>query len=172
MDKQLVRDTARMFANDIINDTEDITHLENGRIVYNGDEMTRKEFVSMLIEWERRGSCTTDYMSASGKLNGEEFFDDEGDVDGFIFDAIVKEYFHILSTEWAVVPADRQAELVRKVEQLKRAFLEVGELVLHCDYADAVETLFNSGAGYASYPFAESFDEVVARVAYWEIGGK
>jgi hypothetical protein len=174
MDKQLVRDTARMFANDIVNDTgEDITHLENGRIVYAGDEMTRKEFVDELREWEHRGACTTDYFSGLLMFRDEFYIEDEyGDRVMTDLTPIVDEYFRILSTEWVVTPADRHAELARKVEQLKRAFIELNELVLHCDYSDAVETLFNSGTGCSTYPFAESFDEVTARVAYWEIGGK
>jgi len=174
MNDGLITDTARMFANDIMNDKENIQYLENGRIVYNGDEMTREEFVEELREWEHRGACTTDYFSGSGKLWGDEYYveDEYGDMVRADLTPIVDEYFRILSTEWAVVPADRHAELARKVEQLKRAFLELNELVLHCDYSDAVETLFNSGAGCSTYPFPESFDEVTARVAYWEIGGK
>ena len=174
MNDELIQDTARMFANDIIKENEGLINLEDGRVLYNGDVMTRGEFVEELQEWEHRGACTTDYFSGSGKLWGDEYHieDEYGNMVMADLSPIVYEYFRILSNEWAVVPADRHAELVRKVEQLKRAFLEVNELVLHCDYSDAVETLFNSGTGCSTYPFAESFDEVTARVAYWEIGGE
>jgi hypothetical protein len=102
MNDELITDTARMFANDIMNDTETITYLENGRIAYNGDEMTIAEFVEELREWEDRGACTTDYFSGSGKLWGDEYYveDEYGDTVQVDLAPIVDEYFRILSTEW------------------------------------------------------------------------
>ena len=103
MNDELIKDTARMFAVEIMNDTEMIKYLDNGLIEYNGDdEMTIKEFIETLVEWEDRGACTSDYFSGSGKLWGDEYYveDEYGDTVMADLTPIVKEYFRILSTEW------------------------------------------------------------------------
>ena len=102
MNDELITDTARMFANDIMNDTENIQYLENGRIVYNGDEMTIAEFIEELRECEDRRACTTDYYSGSGKFWGDEYYieDEYGDMVIEDLAPIVKELFRIMSTEW------------------------------------------------------------------------
>lgn len=102
MNDELIKDTARMFANDIMNDVENIRYLTGGRIAYNGDEMTIAEFIEELQEWEHRGACTTDYFSGSGKLWGDEYYveDEYGDTVMADLTPIVDEYFRILSTEW------------------------------------------------------------------------
>jgi len=103
MEEKLVKDTARMFANELMNFYADKL-TANGGVIDDGEEYTRKEYVETLIEWEHRGGCTTDYMVGSRLVDGDEYFDVDIDGDyrehGQILDEIVAEYFRILSREW------------------------------------------------------------------------
>lgn len=102
MNDELIKDTARMFAVEIMNDTEMVTYLDSGLIQYNGDDaMTIKEFIKTLVEWEDRGACTTDYFSGMLMFRDEFYIEDEyGDRVMADLTPIVKEYFRILSSEW------------------------------------------------------------------------
>lgn len=101
MNDELIKDTARMFAVEIMNDVENIRYLADGRIAYNGDATTIAEFINELREWEDRGACTTDYFSGMLMFRDEFYIEDEyGDRVQADLTPIVKEYFRILSTEW------------------------------------------------------------------------
>jgi len=61
-----------------------------------------------------------------------------------------------------------QAEIIAKIEELKKVFLELEILSETYGHEDAAEDIFNV-MGLDSYPFSECFEEVSARVANWEI---
>ena len=100
MRDELVRDTARMFAGILMNDDA----LTGEVFCFNGEDTTRRELLDELMEWESRGACTTDYMWGSALLWGDEYsvVDEFGDMVPVDISPIVKEYFRILATEWAV----------------------------------------------------------------------
>lgn len=61
---------------------------------------------------------------------------------------------------------DGHAEILAKIEELKKVFLELDELT--GEFHEATEQIFNNGIGQDTYPFSESFEELTARVMNWE----
>ena len=61
-----------------------------------------------------------------------------------------------------------KAEIIAKIEELKKVFLELEILADTHGHEDAAEDIFNV-MGLDSYPFSECFEEVSARVANWEM---
>lgn len=61
-----------------------------------------------------------------------------------------------------------KAEIIAKIEELKKVFLELEILADTHGHEDAAEDIFNV-MGLDSYPFTECFEDVSARVAFWEI---
>lgn len=57
------------------------------------------------------------------------------------------------------------ARIIAKIEELKKAFLQLDELT--DKFHDATEQIFNNGIGYDTYPFSESFDEIAYAVGNW-----
>ena len=64
-----------------------------------------------------------------------------------------------------------QAEIIAKIEELKKVFQELDFLTE--DFHQATEKIFNNGKGKETYPFDESFEEVAFKVLRWDVkGGK
>ena len=135
--------------------------------------LTRKQYVDEMWEWECRGGHTSEYINEVVTYGRDKWgmveLDDAGNVAEL--EKITQAYFRELY-KWSTTTDAKRAQLVKEIKNLKKKFLEVGYLVGHADYADAVEEIFNSGSGVRTYPFSESFDEVVASVISWRIYGE
>ena len=128
-------------------------------------------------------SKLSEYLNTSGKWNplsgnppyvsgsGSVWWDNTGkgkeELEPVYFDEFGETPFYetgIWGRFFSVVD-DGHAEILAKIEELKKVFLELDELT--GEFHDATERIFNNGIGQDTYPFSESFDELTARVMNW-----
>ena len=128
-------------------------------------------------------SKLSEYLNTSGKWNplsgnppyvsgsGSVWWDNTGkgkeELEPVYFDEFGETPFYetgIWGRFFSVVD-DGHADILAKIEELKKVFLELDELT--GEFHDATEQIFNNGIGQDTYPFSESFDELTARVMNW-----
>lgn len=96
--------------------------------------------------------------TGQGKQELEPVHFDEFGIAAFYETGIWGRFFSVVD--------DGHADIVNKIEELKKVFLELYELT--GTFHEATEQIFNKGKGQDTYPFSDCFDELTARVMNWE----